>query len=49
MLRIVFAIPKSEKPYQDKAADYEALSVKRNAPRWLKMLIKHGYVPAPAA
>jgi transposase len=49
MLRIVFAILKSEKPYQDKAVDYEALSVKRNAPRWLKMLIKHGYVPAPAA
>ena len=49
MLRIVFAILKSEKSYQDKAVDYEALSVKRNAPRWLKMLIKHGYVPAPAA
>lgn len=49
MLRIVFAILKSETPYQDKAVDYEALSVKRNAPRWLKMLIKHGYVPAPAA
>jgi transposase len=49
MLRIVFAILRSEKPYQDKAVDYEALSVKRNAPRWLKMLIKHGYVPAPAA
>jgi transposase len=49
MLRIVFAILKNNTPYRDKAVDYEALSVKRNAPRWLKMLIKHGYVPAPAS
>jgi transposase len=49
MLRIVFAILKNKTPYLDKAVDYEALSVKRNAPRWLKMLIKHGYVPKPAA
>jgi transposase len=49
MLRIVFAILKNKTPYYDKAVDYEALSVKRNAPRWLKMLIKHGYVPAAAS
>ena len=49
MLRIVFAILKNNAPYRDKAVDYEALIVQRNAPRWLKMLIKHGYVPAPAA
>lgn len=49
MLRIVFAILKNKTPYCDKAVDYEALSVKRNAPRWLKMLIKHGYVPAAAS
>jgi hypothetical protein len=24
--------------------DYEALMVARNAPRWLQMLVKHGYV-----
>jgi transposase len=49
MLRIVFAILKNKTPYLDKAVDYEALSVQRNAPRWMKMLIKHGYVPKPAA
>jgi hypothetical protein len=27
-------------------ADYEALSVQRNAPRWLKMLKKHGFLPS---
>ena len=51
MLRIVFAVLKNKTPYLDKAVDYEALSVQRNAPRWMKMLIKHGYMPtaAPAA
>jgi hypothetical protein len=31
-------------PYQDRTVDYEALMVGRNAPRWLKMLAKHGYI-----
>jgi transposase len=34
--------------YVDKTVDYEALMVARNAPRWLQMLVKHGFVPAPA-
>jgi len=29
--------------------DYEALNVQRNAPRWLKMLRKHGFIATPAA
>jgi len=29
--------------------DYEALSVQRNAPRWMKMLIKHGFLEAGAS
>ena len=28
--------------YEDKSVDYEALSVARDAPRWIKMLHKHG-------
>jgi len=48
MLRIIFAVLKTNQPYRDTVVDYEALSVQRNAPRWLKMLIKHGYVPAPS-
>ena len=35
--------------YQDKEVDYEALNVLRNAPRWLKMLRKHGFIAPPAA
>ena len=48
MLRIIFAVIKNKTPYFDRAVDYEALSVQRNAPRWMKMLIKHGYMPKPA-
>jgi len=48
MLRIVFSILKNNTPYHDKVVDYEALSVQRNAPRWIKMLVKHGFIPANA-
>ena len=33
-------------PYLDRVVDYEALSVQSNAPRWIKMLIKHNFMPA---
>lgn len=45
MLRIIFAVLKNNKPYHDRVVDYEALSVQKNAPRWLKMLKKHGFLP----
>ena len=32
--------------YRDSTVDYEAMSVKRNAPRWIKTLKAHGYLPA---
>jgi len=34
--------------YRDSAVDFEAMSVTRNAPRWLRMLKKHGFIPAAA-
>jgi len=49
MLRTLFAMLKNNTPYQDKVVDYEALSVQRNAPRWIKMLVKHGFMPAATA
>lgn len=49
ILRTLFAILKNNEPYRDKVVDYEALSVQRNAPRWIKMLVKHGFMPATAA
>ena len=35
-------------PYHDSTVDYEALAVKRNAPRWIKQLRKFGYLPKMA-
>lgn len=49
MLRIIFALLSTSKPYQDKSIDYEAITVARNAPRWLKMLAKHGFLAPNAA
>ena len=45
MLRTIYAMLSK---YVDKSVDYEALMVARNAPRWLQMLVKHGFVPTPA-
>ena len=48
MLRIIYVVLKTGQPYYDRTADYEALLVKRNAPRWIRMLRRYGYiVPAP--
>jgi transposase len=49
MLRIIFAMLSTASHYQDKTVDYEALNVARNAPRWLKMLRKHGFIAAHTA
>jgi hypothetical protein len=49
MLRTVCAMLASGTDYQDKEVDHEALNVQRNAPRWLKMLRKHGFIATPAA
>ena len=48
MLRTIYAMLANGTHYQDRTVDYEALSVARNAPRWLRMLRKHGYIAAPA-
>ncbi len=46
--RTIYAMLAKNTHYVDKTADYEALMVARNAPRWLQMLAKHRFVPAPA-
>lgn len=48
-LRIIYAMLKNHTPYQDRAIDDAAMTVQRNAPRWSKMLVKHGFItPATA-
>jgi hypothetical protein len=49
MLRTIHAMLANGTHYQDRSVDYEAMNVARNAPRWLKMLRKHGFIPAAAA
>ena len=44
MLRIVYVVLKNGKPYYDHTADYDELIVKRNAPRWIRMLRRYGYI-----
>ena len=44
MLRIVYAVPKNARPYYDRTADYDAPTVERNAPRWIRMLRRYGYI-----
>jgi transposase len=46
ILRTIFFMLKRRKPYRDSATDYEALSVQRNAPRWIKALTRFGFIPA---
>jgi transposase len=48
ILRTIFVMLKRNEHYRDSAVDYEALSVQRNAPRWIKALTKFGFIPTPA-
>jgi transposase len=49
LLRTIYAMLASATHYQDRVVDYEALNVARNAPRWIKMLRKHGYIASARA
>ena len=46
LLRVIFRVLTTHTPYRDPETDYEAIMVKRNAPRWIAMLHKHGIDPA---
>jgi len=45
-LKIVFVLISRGDYYRDATVDYEALSVERNAPRWMRMRRKYGYISA---
>jgi hypothetical protein len=46
MLRIVFAILRKKETYKDFTVNYEEVMVKRNAPRWIKALLKYDLMPS---
>ena len=48
VLKTVFVLRSRQIPYHDSTVDYEALAVKRNAPRWIRQLKKFGYLPKTA-
>ena len=49
MLRTINAMIRNGRHYPEMVVFYEALNVQRNAPRWIKMLRKHGFIATPAA
>ncbi|KWT87593.1 hypothetical protein [Candidatus Magnetominusculus xianensis] len=44
ILEVIYTLLTRKEPYNDPIIDYEALMAKRNAPRWIRMLNKYGYV-----
>ena len=44
LLRTIWALLRDDRPYRDPKVDYEQVSVRRNAPRWIRMLEKHGFL-----
>lgn len=49
LLEVSYVLLKRKQPYIDPGIDYEALTVARNAPRWIKALKKYGYWPPQTA
>ena len=49
LLRVLYVVLRDARPYHDPEADYEELMVRRNAPRWIRMLHRYGLIEhAPA-
>lgn len=49
ILRTIFFMLERREHYRDRVIDYEAIAVRRNAPRWIKALTKFGFIgPASA-
>ena len=49
LIRTIYVVLTRRMPYRDHTVDYEAASVAKNAPRWIRALKKYGYWPKVAA
>jgi hypothetical protein len=49
ILVIVHCMLTRRVPYTDHTVDYQELVTRKNAPRWIKMLQQHNYLPANKA
>jgi len=45
ILRTIFFMISRGEYYRDQSVDYQELMVKRNAPRWIRMLQQYGFIP----
>ena len=45
MIRVLYAVLRDQQAYRDPETDYEAIMVRRNAPRWIQTLKKHRIDP----
>jgi transposase len=46
---VIYVVLLKKEVYKDPGVDYEKLIVVRNAPRWIKVLKKYGYLPVKSA
>ena len=44
LIRVIYSILKRRQPYIDPETDYEAIMVRKNAPRWLQKLEQYGFL-----
>ena len=53
MIRLIYLMLTRRQPYRDLMVNYDAISAKKNAPRWIKQLKMIGQwpgtAPAPAS
>jgi transposase len=49
ILRIIYAMLKSNQHYKDPGIDYEKLVVDKNAARWIRKLEEYGYLTPQTA
>lgn len=49
MIRTIYFMLTRRQTYHDSGFDYAAANVKKNAPRWIKALERHGYTVNPSA
>ncbi|HNU12772.1 MAG TPA: IS110 family transposase [Rubrivivax sp.] len=48
IIKVIYCMLSRGELYRDRSVDFEALQTRRNAPRWIRQLQKHGVLPANA-
>lgn len=48
IIKVIYLMLARHQTYRDQSVDFEALRARRNAPRWIRQLQKHGLLPTVA-